>query len=265
MLPDLPQAAVINILQHVPLKQRLALALVCRSWAAAAVLATVDVDTTLRSAAGVRHFQQWLERCAGQLQRLAAKHKQENSLCLLQVPCSTLTQLAVLSVRNLQVAFIVQSAGAQASRRTRSSTSTAQSRALSSSHGSSSSDALHAASLPAAAGILPHLQQLELWDCDVTVSTFQQLPQLSHLTSLTLENLILWNSSTFQTIHGYTIHEEEVMRSALEKLPNLSVLSLGVPLVTLRVLPVIGNMQRLQTLSLNGVGVVNQWLQLTLA
>jgi hypothetical protein len=106
-LPELDEAAVSSILQHmhVPLKQRLQLALVSKTWDAAAVSSTYDVEVTLKNNKQVQRFQRWLERCAGhgQLRSLTAQYEESKwgPRCFLQVPCSAFQKLLTLDLTML--------------------------------------------------------------------------------------------------------------------------------------------------------------------
>lgn len=61
LLPELPEAAIVAILQRVPLRARLnSCALVCRAWAAEAVSAPANINQQLRSNQHCMQLQDWL-------------------------------------------------------------------------------------------------------------------------------------------------------------------------------------------------------------
>ena len=66
--PELPAALWAQVLQHVPLQQRLSrCALVCKAWAAAAAAATVDIKVQLFGDEKLAALQSWLHRHSGHL------------------------------------------------------------------------------------------------------------------------------------------------------------------------------------------------------
>lgn len=65
---DLPATLLAELLQHVPLKERLsACALVCRAFASAATLATTHLKDLLLPLENVAAIESWAEQHAGQL------------------------------------------------------------------------------------------------------------------------------------------------------------------------------------------------------
>jgi hypothetical protein len=99
---------------------------------------------------------------------------------------------------------------------------------------------------------MPPLQQLELADCDMSVGSFQQLCQLSSLTSMTLKGLDLYTSNSFERIAADDATDQALV-ILLRHLPNLAVLSLSLswPRVNRQVLAAVSGMQRLQRLTLD--------------
>jgi hypothetical protein len=76
-IPELPTSLVCRILQHVPVRKRLAsCALVCRAWAAAAAATPAEIDS--RHAYSVKEakaLQDWLAKHGGVVEVLRIRHK----------------------------------------------------------------------------------------------------------------------------------------------------------------------------------------------
>jgi hypothetical protein len=186
-LPHLPDAAVISILSHMPLKQRLQLALTCQSWAAAASLASTRTRVIL-SPVMEEGFGWWLQHRAGDIHHLticAGPHSGAGG-CItkpfLQLPCHKLTQLVSLSLQDVQLDLHLPS--------TRARNSNKHSKALSPVNSSSRGQhSVRTNKQPKAAGLLPFLQKLELINCDLFITQFEKLS--CSLTSLTLQQLRL--------------------------------------------------------------------------
>lgn len=100
MAPSLPTAVLAQVLQHVPQQQRLSVCtLVCTDWAAAAALATVNIDANRRFKGDkLPAFQSWLVHHAKQL--VSIKYKHRKSLPYLQLPSAELLQLTSLELEN---------------------------------------------------------------------------------------------------------------------------------------------------------------------
>lgn len=122
------------------------------------------------------HSQQ-LARLVAAVWRQSNKHK-NHSWAALQLPCSNLTALQSLIIFNA----IVENSGIN--------THSTDSRSCALSFGGCSSNAAPhhddvAAALPCA-GLLPNLRHLELVSCKMFVKSFQQLSQVTSLSSLVL-------------------------------------------------------------------------------
>lgn len=106
LLPQLPEAVLVSILQQLPLRERLAsCALVCRHWAAAAVLTTADLEAELSSCIRWEHVQDWLHMHAGQVSSIKFSHHGHRSQ-LLPLPASRLIKLQQLEVDSMTVRLL---------------------------------------------------------------------------------------------------------------------------------------------------------------
>lgn len=195
-LPELPEAVVISILQQIPLRDRLACcALVCKSWASAAACTAMDLRADVTGPEGCRQMQNWLEQSAGQVNSINLTYctRPDEILSPVQsrllLPCSKLTGLETLRLYYLPVAFHMQ----QGSISTRSRPKASTARGLA----GSSRSSMAAAPAPAAArgSFLPALPELSLNNCLITLDSFLQLSQLSHLTSLHLNTVTVRTGS----------------------------------------------------------------------
>jgi hypothetical protein len=208
-LPSLPDAVLTTILQHVPLRDRLsACTLVCKSWAVAVASTTADVLESIKRPDSCRHMQDWLQLWGEQVSSIdlmyGTDYGEEDTVgdgeaanpfqCRLLLPCSNLTRLTHLALGCFPLAFHTQQHASGVSTRSRQRASTAQSLAASSGmRGTAPAGAIHAAAAAGggAASFLPALQDLLLFDCQVRADSFLQLSQLTGLTSLHLNRVVL--------------------------------------------------------------------------
>lgn len=117
-IQQLPEAALIQILQLVPQQQRLSCAaLVNKSWAAAAAAATTDivVAATRQGAqdptpqpVDMDSLQVWLNKYAEQITSLTVEDVKGSNIKPLQRPLARLQRLESLSVRNCCLQFAWQ-------------------------------------------------------------------------------------------------------------------------------------------------------------
>ena len=188
VIPQLQDAAVACILQHVPLQQRLSVcAMVCRAWAAAAVTVTTNIDILFKRSNRCVHLQDWLAKRGGVVVALTAQHSpcaQSISTHPLRLPVLQLMQLRSLNLSRVKAQLSAQGSSACSSTRSlRSSGGLTHTRASSSSS---------AGSAAAAAAIgLPQLQELALCDCDLNLQLMSQLLSATTLTKLRWDGMQL--------------------------------------------------------------------------
>lgn len=184
-VPELPDAVLGTIFQHVPLKQRLSCcALVCRAWAAAASATTAHLDASV-SASNAQALESWIDRHAEQLASINLHHSY-HGIPTLELHCSKLTQLqqlVVSSLINLQLHTGQPARSTRSSRRSSTSTSTL---------------------------LLPHLRDLQLHGCSYPL---QHLKQLSKLTALT--SLYLGSAYVLQTPYSQKVASADAVQSTL--------------------------------------------------
>lgn len=198
---QLPGSALSLILQFVPLQQRLTqCALVCSSWSAAAVLATVCVEHKLQGTA-IQSCEAWLQQYGKQLQSLAlAAASYTCNTPQLQLPWAELKRLQKLHLSKYRLQLPAGTAEACTTTRSPNSGSAA-------------------------------LQELALHDC--TLSSASCLLQLGHgqkhLTRLGLDRPFMRGLEHAKTDVRYRAvlkQLQAVMEALLQQLPQLSVLQL---------------------------------------
>jgi hypothetical protein len=184
-VPELPDAVLGTIFQHIPLKQRLSCcALVCRAWAAAVSATAAHLDASV-SYSNAQALQSWIDCQGGQLASINLHNFNYNAITL-ELHCSKLTQLQQLVVLSL---IKLQLHTGQPARSTRSSRRS----------GTSSSVVL-----------LPQLRDLQFRGCSFPLQHLKQLSKLTALTSLHLES-----TEVFQTPYSQRIASDDAVQSAL--------------------------------------------------
>lgn len=235
----LPEALLAEILQHVPQQQRLTCcALACKAWAAAAVLATIDVKHRV-TVGNMRALSSWLGTHAGQLEHLELDSGNMNYEVEVQLPLHNLKNLEYLQLDNLRLLPPGGEAGSDMP------LGGAGSRAGSSGDG-------HAGGADTATPLLPNLPNLELIEVELpSLSTLLQLAQAApQLTSLCTNALAFQQPDFCSTaVHNEPEDTQQVadaLPGLLQQLPRLEVLELqGMPLSTAAVQQ-IATMQGLQ-------------------
>lgn len=186
---------LVNILQHVPCKQRLTSAgLVSRGWASAALLATTVLDHAQHPST-TDALEEWLEQHAAQLQGLKLSSSTLDKLTLNKLPWAKLTSLRTLVLADFDYLPIPL-------------------------NNSSSSTESAASEL-----LLPALKHLELHDC-----TFKNKDGLLQLVGSSPAGLTCLRLSGNP---AYKIHEPQDVADGvmqvLQRLPELKVLQLCGP------------------------------------
>jgi hypothetical protein len=214
---DLPAALTAQVLSHVPQAPRLTqCALVCRAWASAATLSTVDVQLNLE-ANTVHAFNCWLQQHAGQLRTLRLGGGFSNPL---RLPLGQFKQLQRLEVKFV-VKFVVvrgEQLGA-----------------------SSSGQQLDVSNADngAAAVSLPSLQHLQLEFLVLeSINSLLRLTAAPQLTSLVFMHNNFAGLQRIESHSGRREYTEEAVQqlaaaapAMLQRLPRLVVLELpGTPL-----------------------------------
>jgi hypothetical protein len=229
-LPALPDAAVACILQHVPVKQRLtSCALVCRTWAAAAVAAPAILYLSLNSSEHSRQLQDWLFKHGGVVVEFwgAAMPSDGFTKWLkshpLQLPIHKFSQLHIMYLSMLRYEMSAQDVStATCSRGTRDASLTGQSWG----HGASSNSAPSNLGSTAAAVLLPQLRELTLARCELTM---QLLTQLLSATALPVVELGDGHVEIYNDTFTQQLTRKEVWPTIwqqLQRLPSLSALHL---------------------------------------
>jgi hypothetical protein len=204
--------------------------LVCKDWAAAAVLASTHVDVAFRSVEAWKQFQGWMERCGSNLQHLSARPVSQPSRLRchdwLMSPGNKLSQLVSLRLKHCEVRLPPTA--------------------------TSSSSTAAPPQAPAAAGLLARLQRLELISCNLHLEQFRRLSSISgSLTSLIIDHVSLRR--------GEAQHDSDFVKAwagLLASQPELSELQLSRSCSGFRgALSPISSMQQLQRLSLDGCSV----------
>jgi len=173
-IESLSVALLGEVLQHVPLQQRMSdCALVSTTWAAAADAATVRVTVKLNPA-GVSALQSWLQHNGRQVVALTVGHHFQHPFGQLQLPCAELLQLTRLEVSRHSLALKHEEHDSTCNDTNSSST---------------------AAPRPASV-LLPKLRSLSLKggicrSVTMDITTLLQLTALTALTSLDLHALAL--------------------------------------------------------------------------
>lgn len=263
------------ILQHLPLRERLAsCALVSKSWAAAAVSTTADLEADLSSCIRWEHVQDWLHQHAEQVVTIRFSHHGQRKQ-LLQLPCSRLTKLQQLYVDSMTVRLLEipersshstlltepdcsafsssctitgQPVADSSTGSTVAAAGAAAAPASSSSSTAGSSGG--SAGLTAAVVLLPQLQHLEVFSCSIA------LEHLNHFSNVTcLTSLNLYNTTVTQDTSSLAPAAEEELTAAmayvLRGLTNLAELNIGLMgMLSPLALSSISSMQRLKRLQL---------------
>lgn len=162
--PDLPETALINILQRVPTAQRLSsAALVNTAWAAAASAATaaVAIPADNFSSSAVESLNEWLEQHAEHVHSISIPEHLNYSSTALLLPCDSLTRLATLDLYGCKLKLEQSQDGAAAA---------------------------------AAAALLPALQCVKLHKVDINSRALPAL-LLTSLTALELKDTPYMSSS----------------------------------------------------------------------
>jgi hypothetical protein len=240
-LPELPEAAVACILQHVPLRERLThCALVCRAWAALAAAAPANVDVQgVYGRERCEQLQYWLNKHAGVVVTFTAE---DCSRWPLQLPILKLTQLHSLDLWWLKVQQQVPWKGVTTrsrARRTQGSSLTGSAGPLFLQQGSSTTSGA-----VSTAAVLPQLRQLTFSCCSLT------LQLLSQLLSATTLSQLCWERSQVHDDHraAQLSSTEEWPRiwQLLQQLPLLTELQLLWCWRRIADIPPLGSLQNLQ-------------------
>lgn len=243
-VPQLPEPAVVCILQHLPLRERLQLALVCQSWSKACALTTVAVEAASCSKDRTLQVQSWLHSWNKQV--LGIRLSQSRDLASggphLQLHCSRFSNLEQLQLSGCAVKLTTaqESSNTPGCRHARSSLS---------------------AGISSFGQLLPRLQQLRLSDGRLPVSQLQQVGSLTGLTSFCFERMRATKAGTAAEV-APVAQLHAALGSVLPQLPNLSELCLSGLLPQLQGLPdepgfssqppfltPVSSMQRLQRLT----------------
>lgn len=213
----LPGPALINVLQRVPVKQRMSsCALVRTAWASAAAAATTTITLSKHSSCThekVAALHSWVCQHAQQLVSVqVAKHAPDRRHPF-PLPCAQLRKLHTLQLHMCNVVLM-----------STSSSSTQQ---------------------PNDPGLqLPALRDLRLTECAVHPS-FLAAVQMPKLTTLQLHHTQKLDTSTL-------LHVCAVVPALLQRLPQLLVLDLSVPHLRDTALDGLSSLQHLQSFSIQG-------------
>jgi hypothetical protein len=245
----LPEALTAQILQHVPQQQRLQhCALVCKAWASAAALATVNVEQTFKAEGqAILAFKSWLQKHAGHLESLQLSYSAVCEKLELQLPWAQLAKLQRLQLQGFELSL----PGEEDSSISSGSTACAAA-------GASSTSNLGEGTHGPAHLLLPCLQQLQLFKVQlVSTSSLLQLAGVPGLTSLkTKEVSFAQLNAAASTIKSKTKMQPvaAAITGLLQQLPRLAVLELhGMPM-SAAAMQQLGGMQGLQEVSLQQTG-----------
>lgn len=240
---ELPDAVLAQILQHIPLWQRLSTCtLVCKAWQAAVTSTTGDVDYKLCCVRERQHLQAWLQQCGEQVvsMELTATIGMRREGLSFELPCGKLSQLESLSAS----ALVLQLHSGRTHVSTRSSRGGTRSVSY-------PTAALGRAGPTSGTGFLPKLQQLKLEACSMLAQHFVQLSKLTALDSLHVDSLRLW-THTNKPVRATNRALQTVLQQ-LTKLSSLTLIDLAVGAddATASALAPISSMQHLQYLVLD--------------
>lgn len=220
IIPELPEAAVAAILQHMPLQQRLKACSVCKSWKAIAATLPAHVSTDVTAAIKRRNLKIWLANFGHHVTSITlvgsnAAYGSSGAVPFLLPPfCFVgppkLPRLRFVSLTGLKLE-LPQDGTSDSSRLT-------------------------------VAEAFPQLQAVSLVKCVVNEHLLQQLAAFTRLTKLHLceplmQHLLMYPASAVPQL--------------LQKLPNLSDLLLRSRNPTQAAIAPLSSMQRLQRLSLD--------------
>lgn len=280
-LPSLPHDVLVMVLEHVPLRERVAAcAMVCTAWAAAAAAAPAHLALSLGSVIRWQHAQDWVVLRGQQLTSLSLEHKGGGQQ-VFHLPCAKLSGLERLTAHYMQLRFqhTTTDGGADSGDDDGSGGGAASSFSVCGHHHGAATaaggvdaaaDAMAsmtlAAALPPPAPqqppaqqqqllLLPQLQRVELFFCALAVPDFLALGQLQALTTFNLCHTTVLDSSSSGgggLSSAPALGEEEAgaaLSSVLRQLPRLSHLSLVFPQATFDAgLQALRSMQQLHTL-----------------
>jgi hypothetical protein len=229
---DLDEELTAQILSRVPLSERLTqCALVCRSWASAAALATEHVRVKLR-ADTLPAFQSWMQLHAAQLLSLQLTASgslwPSKELRVLQLPLQDFSQLQQLELDYFRLCLPCNEVSSRTSRTSRRAAQTA---------------------------LMPSLQQLKLVDVELAnIRSLLQLTWAPQLTSLEVSGLMVkglkYSSPCAEHKNKAAAVQQvaQAFESMLAQLPRLSVLEVpGLP-VSKAAAQAMGRLQGLQQL-----------------
>ena len=212
-LPDLPEAVVVCILQHVPVRQRLtSCAMVCLLWAAAAA-AVPMWDVLLKRNKHCGQLQDWLVKHGGVMAALTAKGDKWGSWRNwrpLQLPFLQLKQLRILELSRLRLKLPAQAVLIHPGETRTMSTCSLVTR--------STNRAGRAALAVAVA--LPQLQELRLSDCQLPIQL------ASYLLSRTKLSVLHWQYVELHNDCGAEqLAQDQNMSTLWQQLQQLPMLS----------------------------------------
>jgi hypothetical protein len=266
-LPVLPVEVLTNILQQVPLRERLSsCSLVCSSWDEAATATSAHLEVELSSCIRWGHVQDWLQGHAGQVTSINLGH-QGHTKQRLMLPCSKLQQLKQLTINNMTIHVYGEAAGQRDSsadsagpdpevqllselmKQASVSIQDPDNVMDSSSTGSRLADSgrpdtdspagdlqsghqlrtIGSNVVAAAARVpfLPQLHQLKLFSCSIPLSHLQQLSQLSCLICLDVYNCSVSLSTDSTHVQSSEGLATGAMSAALAGLTALQDLNVG--------------------------------------
>ena len=227
------------ILQHVPFKERLSCAYVCRAWAAAAVAVPAEIVVRLNSSARCMQLQHWLRKHRDVAVQITVQG-QRGKEPLLQLPVASLSQLRFLELRCVRAELLVQGLVTDSSARSQQGCSHIGESSNAASSGGNAAPA-------AAAAVLPQLQELKLSDCQLTVEVLLQLLGTATLTKLQWEWVQVRRSSSPQMLPLQQVLA--TVWQQLRQLPKLSELQLSQAHLTAEDVTPVSNLECLQHLS----------------
>jgi hypothetical protein len=241
----LPEALTAQILQHVPQQQRLQqCALACKTWAAAAVLATAHVERVFPAEGqAFPAFESWLQKHAGHIESLQLSYvgewceKRE-----LQLPWAKLAKLQRLQLQGFELTLPSEGG---ISNNISGSTPAAAAAA-----GASSSSLAEEVHTPAPL-LLPSLQLFKVQL--VSASSLLQLAGMPGLTSMKIKQVSFAqfeNRESIRNIEATVQQLAAAFTGLLQQLPRLAVLELpGIP-ISAAAMRQLGSMQGLLEVSL---------------